>query len=163
MEMFADPNTVIFGKLLLATVLGMFIGTERAVVGKRAGTRTFALVAMGAALFIIISTNVTAQYLGVVNFDPMRVTASIVAGIGFIGAGLIVFREKALRGLTTAAGLWVAAAVGVAVGYGMYAIAIFASVLTLIVFTLLWFFEYQMKKWFAPSESYNEREDMDDE
>jgi putative Mg2+ transporter-C (MgtC) family protein len=151
-EQFSDPNLIIFGKLLLAAVLGILIGTERAIVGKRAGTRTFALVSMGACLFIIISSNVTSQYLGIVNFDPMRVTAGIITGIGFIGAGMIVFREQLLRGLTTAAGLWVAAAVGIAVGYNMYAVAIFTSVLTLMIFTLLWFFEFKMKQYFATSE-----------
>jgi len=110
-EQFTDPNLIIFGKLILAAILGVMIGTERAVAGKRAGTRTFALVALGACLLTIISSNVTSQYLGIVNFDPMRVTAGIVTGIGFIGAGMIVFREHLLRGLTTAAGLWVAAAV----------------------------------------------------
>jgi putative Mg2+ transporter-C (MgtC) family protein len=152
-EQFSDPNLIIFGKLLLASVLGILIGTERAIVGKRAGTRTFALVALGACLLTVISSNVTSQYLGVVNFDPMRVTAGIVTGIGFIGAGMIVFREHLLRGLTTAAGLWVAAAVGIAVGFNMYAVAIFTSVLTLMIFTILWFFEFKMKQYFATSES----------
>ena len=149
---FADPTLVIFGKLLLATVLGMLIGTERAVVGKRAGTRTFALVALGSALFVIISTNVNAQYLGFVNFDPMRVLASIVTGVGFIGAGLIIFRSDLLRGLTTASGLWVSAAVGAATAFGMYAVAVFTSILTIVIFTLLWFFEFYMKKFFATKE-----------
>ena len=163
---FADPNMVVFLKLLVAAVLGMVIGTERAIVGKRAGTRTFALVALGSCLFVIISTNITSQYLGIVNFDPMRVTAAIVTGIGFIGAGLIVFREHVLRGLTTAAGLWVSAAVGVAVGYGMYSIAVFASVLTLVIFTLMWFFEHAMKRWFATYQAVqvvdDERDDIDE-
>jgi len=148
-EHFADPNIVIFGKLLLASVLGILVGTERAVVGKRAGTRTFALVALGSCLFTVISTNVTSQYIGIVDFDPMRVTAGIITGVGFIGAGMIVFREQLLRGLTTAAGLWVAAAVGIAVGFGMYAIAVFTSILTLSIFTLLWFFEFKAKQVFA--------------
>ncbi|PIR86456.1 hypothetical protein COU13_00865, partial [Candidatus Kaiserbacteria bacterium CG10_big_fil_rev_8_21_14_0_10_43_70] len=70
-------------------------------------------------------------------------------GVGFIGAGMIVFREQLLRGLTTAAGLWVAAAVGIAVGYGMYAVAVFTTILTLAIFTLMWFFEFKMKQFFA--------------
>lgn len=147
-ETFADPTLILFGKLLLAMVLGMLVGTERAIVGKRAGTRTFALVALGSCAFIVVSTNVNDTYLGLVNFDPMRVTAAIVAGIGFIGAGLIVFRQSTLRGLTTAAALWVSAAIGVAVGYGMYSTAIFVSVLVLATFTLLWFFEEWMKRTF---------------
>lgn len=162
LEHFADPNVVIFGKLLLASVLGMLVGTERAVVGKRAGTRTFALVALGACLFTVISVNVTSQYIGIVDFDPMRVTAGIVTGVGFIGAGMIVFREQLLRGLTTAAGLWVAAAVGIAVGYGMYVIAIFTALLTLAIFTLLWFFEFKMKQVFAARNISGSGQGLDD-
>jgi putative Mg2+ transporter-C (MgtC) family protein len=167
-EQFADPNLIIFGKLLLAAVLGILIGTERAIVGKRAGTRTFALVALGACMFTVISTNVTSQYLGIVNFDPMRTTAGIITGIGFIGAGMIVFRQQYLRGLTTASGLWVAASVGIAVGFGMYSVAVFTTVLTLVIFTLLWFFEYKMKELFsakapATSKENDKKEEDTDE
>lgn len=162
-EQFADPNLIIFGKLLLAAVLGILVGTERAIVGKRAGTRTFALVALGACLFTIISTNVTSQYLGIVNFDPMRTTAGIIVGVGFIGAGMIVFREQYLRGLTTASGLWVSAAVGIAVGYGMYSVAVFTTVVTLIIFTLLWFFEYKMKELFSTKAPATVEKSGDDE
>jgi len=161
-EHFADPNMVIFGKLLLATVLGIVVGTERAVVGKRAGTRTFALVALGACLFTVISTNVTSQYIGITDFDPMRVIAGIITGVGFIGAGMIVFREQLLRGLTTAAGLWVAAAVGIAVGFGMYAVAVFTAVLTLLIFTLMWFFEFKMKQLFAAKHIPDPNKGFDD-
>lgn len=140
-EPFADPSMIIFGKLALATFLGMLIGAERAMAGKRAGTRTVALVALGACLFTIISTYVTNEYLGLVNFDPMRVAAAIITGIGFIGAGLIIFRGDKVHGLTTAAGLWVSAGVGIAVGYGMYAISVFVTVLVLLVFTAVWFLE----------------------
>jgi len=147
-EQLADPNLVILGKLALAAFLGILIGTERAVVGKRAGTRTFGLVAMGACLFMVTSLAVNSTYLGLVNFDPMRVAAAIVTGIGFLGAGLIIFRENSLRGLTTAAGLWVAAGVGIAVGAGLYVIAVYATILTLIIFTVFWFVEDRLKKWF---------------
>ncbi len=141
-SIFFDPTFVVFGKLLLAVLLGMLIGTERSVIAdKWAGTRTYALVALGACLFSIISTQVTAGYLGYVNFDPMRVVAGIITGIGFLGAGIIIFKENTLQGLTTAAGLWVSAGIGVAVGYGLYAIAIFTSILTLIIFTVLWLVE----------------------
>ena len=168
LEQFADPNLIIFGKLLLAAILGVLIGTERAIVGKQAGTRTFALVALGACLFTIISTNVTSQYLGIVNFDPMRTTAGIIVGVGFIGAGMIVFREHYLRGLTTASGLWVSSAVGIAVGFSMYSVAIFTTVITLVIFTLLWFFEFKMKEWFsakapvALEKKHNSEKDTDE-
>lgn len=139
---FFNPTIVVFGQLLLAVVLGMLIGTERSVVAdKQAGTRTYALVALGACLFSIISIQVNSNYLGLVNFDPMRVAAGIITGIGFLGAGVIIFKENTLQGLTTAAGLWVSAGIGVAVAYELYAISIFTTLLTLTVFTALWYAE----------------------
>ena len=142
---FFNSTFVLFGQLLLAVVLGMILGTERSVVAdKQAGTRTYALVALGACLFSIISIQVTTGYLGLVSFDPMRVLAGIITGIGFLGAGVIIFKDSTLRGLTTAAGLWVSAGIGVAVGYSLYAIAIFTTILTLFVFTVLWFVETKL-------------------
>src|SRR3989338_1971489 len=127
-EQFIDPMLVTFGKLFLAALLGAVIGTERAVLAHRAaGTRTFALVSLGACLFVVSFLYVDTVYLGYSNFDPGRVGAAVVQGVGFIGAGIIIFRGTTVHGVTTAAGLWVSAAVGVAVGFGMYTIAIFAS------------------------------------
>lgn len=138
--------TTLFIQLTLAAVLGLIIGGERTISGKVAGMRTFALVSLGSCLFTITSVLVTEQYLGLVSFDPMRVAAGIVSGIGFIGAGLILFKENALRGLTTAAGLWVVGAVGIAVGFQLYAIAIFSTVLTLFIFTAVWFIEEYIRR-----------------
>jgi len=143
-----DPTLVTFGQLLLAALLGMLIGTERVAAGKKAGTRTFALVALGSCLFILTSIEVTQLFLGIVNFDPMRMAAGIVQGIGFIGAGLFILRDNALHGLTTAAGLWVACGVGMAVGFGLYSIALFTTFLTLLVFTLVWRFEGWLRRLF---------------
>ncbi|MEX0652306.1 MAG: MgtC/SapB family protein [Candidatus Paceibacterota bacterium] len=146
---FFSSTIVIFGQLILAILLGTILGTERSVVAnKRAGTRTYALVALGSCLFSVISIQVTSQYLGLVNFDPMRVTAGIITGIGFLGAGIIIFKDSTLQGLTTAAGLWVSAGIGVAVAFGLYAIAIFTTILTLLVFTVLWFVEHKLDKAF---------------
>ena len=148
--LFMDPNIVMFGKLFLAMVLGGLIGTERAVLAKQsAGTRTFGLVSLGAALFVVVSNYVTTAYLGVLNFDPMHVAAAIVTGIGFIGGGVIIFHKEALHGTTTAAGLWIAAGVGVAVGFGMYAVATFATILALLMFTGMWYIENRFKHWFT--------------
>lgn len=142
---FSNPTLIIFGQLLLAVLLGVILGTERSVIAdKQAGTRTYALVALGSCLLSIISISVTSQYLGLVTFDPMRVVAGIVTGIGFLGAGVIIFKDDTLQGLTTAAGLWVSAGIGIAVGYGLYAIAIFTTILTLLVFTSLWYFEHRL-------------------
>ncbi len=135
----------LFLNLAVAAGLGLVLGFERTIAGKRAGMRTFALVSLSAALFVVVSILINDMFLGRVNFDPMRVPAAIISGIGFIGAGLILFRENALRGLTTAAGLWVAAGVGVASGFGLYAIAIFTTLLTLFIFTAVWFVEYYVK------------------
>lgn len=147
---FIDTNTVMFGKLVLAMVLGGIIGTERAVIARQAaGTRTFGLVAMGACLFVLSGNAIDGTLLGIVNFDPARVAAGIVQGIGFLGAGLIIFRGETLHGVTTAAGLWIVAAIGTAVGLGLYQVASFATLLTLIMFTGMWYVENRFKQWFS--------------
>lgn len=148
-ESFFDPNIVIFGKLFLAMVLGGIIGTERAVLAKQAaGTRTFGLVSLGACLFVVTGSFVDTAYLGILSFDPLRVAAAIIMGIGFLGGGLIIFRGDSLHGVTTAAGLWIAAGIGMAVGFGMYSVAIFATLLSLIMFTGMWYVENRFKHWF---------------
>jgi len=147
---FIDPTYIIFAKLILALVLGGTIGTERAVIARQAaGTRTFGLVALGACLLIITANYGNTAYLGILNFDPMRVAAAIVMGVGFISGGVIIFRGDSLHGVTTAAGLWIAAAVGIAVGFGMYAVAIFSSLLVLGVFWGMWYLENRFKHWFT--------------
>jgi putative Mg2+ transporter-C (MgtC) family protein len=148
---FTDTTSVMCIKLILAMLLGGLIGTERsALAGQPAGTRTFSLVSMGAALFVIVSNYVDLAYVGVESFDPMHIAAGIVTGVGFIGGGIIVTRGGTTHGITTAAGLWIAAAVGVAVGFGLYAIATFASILALIVFTGMWYIEDRFKHTLAP-------------
>ncbi len=135
----------LFLQLLIAMILGMSLGAERAIAGKTAGMRTYALVSLGACLFIIISTVVAQTLIGITNVDPLRVMSGIITGVGFIGAGLIIVRESSVRGITTAAGLWVAAGVGVATGYKLYILATFTTILTLFVFSILWFVESRLK------------------
>jgi putative Mg2+ transporter-C (MgtC) family protein len=150
MENLIFPNTdlAILAQLVLALVLGMVIGAERSIAGKTAGMRTYALVSLGSCLFVVISAVMTGAFLGVATLDPLRMASSVIVGVGFIGAGIIIFRGAELRGLTTAAGLWVAAGVGMAVGYKLYLIAVFATALTLFAFTVLWVIEeYVEKKW----------------
>lgn len=135
----------IFIQLTVALLLGSLLGFERLLAGKDAGMRTFGLVSVGACLFIIISEIVIRDYTTLYSFDPLRIASSIVTGVGFIGAGLIIFQHE-LKGLTTAAALWVAAAIGVAVGFSLYTIAAFTTFLTLFVCVGLWFLERYLEK-----------------
>ena len=114
-------------RLFIAGLLGGLIGFEREFRAKEAGLRTHFLVALGSALFMLIS-----QYAFTGRFDAARVAAQVVSGIGFIGAGVIIFQKNSVRGVTTAAGLWVAGAIGLACGAGMYAIAAAATLMTII-------------------------------
>jgi len=131
-------------RLALAGVLGALVGLEREIRGRQAGFRTNLLVALGCALVMIVSisfvyhpwshaTNVN------VNVDPARVAYGVMSGIGFLGAGVIIKHDGAIRGLTTAAGLWCVAAIGLACGLGLYFIAVMAA---LIVLGVLWFLDH---------------------
>ncbi|HEY4525163.1 MAG TPA: MgtC/SapB family protein [Candidatus Paceibacterota bacterium] len=146
---FVDPTFIEFVKLLTALFLGGVIGTERAIFAHQpAGTRTFGLVAMGACLFVVISNYVTSYYIGVADVQPLYMAAGIITGIGFLGGGLIIFRGGGLHGVTTAAGLWITAAIGMSVGFGMFAVALFTTILALIMFTGMWYVENTFKHWF---------------
>lgn len=149
-----EPTSVQFFKLITAMLLGGLIGTERAILAKQAaGTRTFGLVALGACLFVLTGIQVDSQFLGLVNLEPMQMAGAIVTGIGFIGGGLIIFRHDALHGVTTAAALWIAAGIGIACGFGMLAVAIFVTILTLVMFTGMWYIEHTFKSWFESTQS----------
>ncbi|MEX0710330.1 MAG: MgtC/SapB family protein [Chloroflexota bacterium] len=121
------------GRLALGLVLGAIIGFERELHRQPAGFRTHSLVALGAALFTIIS----AYGFAGAAVDPTRIAAQIVSGIGFIGAGTILQYRGNIRGLTTAASLWSVAAVGMAAGAGMLAMAAIGTVLIVVVLALL--------------------------
>jgi len=122
------------------------LGIERVLAHKTAGMRTYALVSLGAALFVVMSVSVVKDFSGISNYDPLRVASQIVVGLGFLGAGVIIFRGERLSGLTTAAGLWVSGAIGAAAGFGLYAIAGFTTLLVLFIFSALWFLEKEIKK-----------------
>ena len=143
-------------RLGLALLFGALIGVERVRAGKKAGIRTLALVSMGSALFVVISELVVAQY-GHYDLDPLRVTAQIVTGIGFLGAGMIIFKGDHVSNLTTAAGVWVAAAIGVATGFGMYSIAVAVTVLVIVTFTVMWDVEVYLKKRFGIAEDLDKK------
>lgn len=140
------PQFEIFFQLFLAALLGSVIGLERGFRGRAAGMRTYALVSLGAALFSVISMNAFPDFVGSTGFDPSRIISQIVVGIGFLGAGLMVFRTETPLGLTTAAALWVAAAVGVAVGVKMYSIASFTTFLVVTILYFLLKIEFRLYK-----------------
>ncbi len=126
---------ILIFRLVAAGLLGGLIGMEREFRAKEAGVRTHFIVALGSALFMIISEF---AFEGK-QHDAARVAAQVVSGIGFIGAGVIIFQRNVVRGVTTAAGLWVAAAIGLACGDGMYPVAIAATLLTVLCLEMMHF------------------------
>lgn len=131
------PELQTLFKLTLGLVFGAAIGLEREAHDRPAGLRTFSLVCVGSTLIMIVSISLRELVPGGVGVDPGRIAAQVVTGIGFLGAGTILHEGASIRGLTTAAGLWVVAAIGLAVGAGFYTPAAAATVLTLITLTLL--------------------------
>jgi len=123
-------------RLTLAAVLGGAIGFERELRDREAGLRTHLLVCLGSALFTIVSAYGFREFLTsgdqVIRADPTRIAAQIVTGIGFLGAGAIIRQGLSVRGLTTAATLWVAAAIGIAAGAGYYSGAVLGTVVTIV-------------------------------
>lgn len=148
-----DPNVNILGaifKLLLSLLLGAVVGLERRHKGQIAGMRTFALISMGATLAMLVSIYIPQEYMGLKNGDPGRIAAQVISGIGFLGAGAIIQMKGSVRGLTTAAGIWMTACIGLAVGAGMYVIAVAACLL--IIFVLM-FLESLEKRLFKGGEA----------
>lgn len=129
-------------RLFVAAMLGGVIGLEREYRAKEAGFRTHFLVALGSGLFMILSQFGFNDVLGhyeQVSLDPSRIASQVVTGIGFIGAGTIIFQKHVVRGLTTAAGLWVTSAIGMTAGAGMYVLSIATTVLVLLCLEALYF------------------------
>ncbi len=114
------PITTITGRLGLAAVLGLLVGIERERREHAAGMRTHAVVSVASALIMLVSAyGFPERERDMINFDPMRIAAQVVSGIGFLGAGVIIFRRNVVHGLTTAASVWAVAGVGLAVGGGL--------------------------------------------
>lgn len=132
-------------KLLLSMVLGAVVGFERKRKGQMAGVRTFSLIAMGASLAMILSIYVPQEYLGLKNGDPGRIAAQVITGIGFLGAGAIIQMKGSVRGLTTAAGIWMVATIGMAVGVGMYWLSVIATLLILFILVQLESIEHRIR------------------
>ncbi len=127
-------------RVFIAALLGGMIGFEREYRAKEAGLRTHFLVAMGSALFMIVSQYGFNAVLGTsITLDPSRVAAQVVSGIGFIGAGTIIFQKHVIKGLTTAAGLWVTSAIGLACGSGLYLLSVASTLLVLLCLETIFF------------------------
>lgn len=125
-------------RLVVAAICGALVGLEREVHGRAAGLRTHMMVAVGAALTTLIGV-FNVECLGVSWADPMRIGAQVISGIGFLGAGTILFKKgnSQITGLTTAAGLWATAAIGLAVGVGFYEGAFCCAILAMLFFTII--------------------------
>jgi len=135
------------GRLLIALGLGLAIGAERTARGGNVGLRTYGLIALGASVFVVASLLVSQEYVDATNFDPLRVAAQIVVGVGFLGAGVIYTNAtNVTRGLTTAAGMWVAAAIGMAAGFGLYTVAAATTIFVIFTFSTLQTIEYRYLK-----------------
>jgi putative Mg2+ transporter-C (MgtC) family protein len=147
MHILTEANTLdILLRLAIAMLFGMAIGAERILAHKSAGMRTYALVSMGAALFVTVSHLATQFYQNIGGYNPSQIPAAVITGVGFLGTGLMVWRDQTLAGLTTATGLWISAGIGLAVGFGFYMLGLIATLLTLFIFIVIWFVEQGLKK-----------------
>lgn len=146
----------IFIRLIVAALLGILIGTERSLAHKMAGMRTFSLIALAAALFSVIAEQVALTSTPISSIALANVLATVISGIGFIGTGLIFLthdrKQNHMNGLTTAAGLWATAGVGMACGLGYYILATFAAVLAIIILGIVSLFEEKVEKAVASTE-----------
>ena len=131
-------------RLIISMLLGMVIGAERKRKGQTAGIRTFSLISMGACLAMLLSIYVPQEYMGLKNGDPGRIAAQVITGIGFLGGGAMIQMRGTVKGLTTAAGIWITAIIGMAVGIGMYLVSFTATCLVLIA--LIAFEQYSKRK-----------------
>jgi putative Mg2+ transporter-C (MgtC) family protein len=141
----------VLGKLFVAAILGGIIGWERHKRGRPAGLRTHLLVCIGVTLMMLVSEHIFLKYQGyghdsVLRIDPARIAAQVVTGIGFLGAGTIMRSRTSIRGLTTAASLWVVAGIGLAVGSGFILPAVFTTIIAIAILTLNSLVEKKMKR-----------------
>lgn len=152
-EEFGHPTytsfPVIVARLLLAAIFGAVIGFEREWRNRPAGLRTHILVCVGAAVFALLTIEIVHAPLfdrEEARFDPIRMIEATTAGVAFLAAGIVIFARGEVHGLTTGAGMWLAGAIGVACGLGLWQVALIATILTLIVLALLYGFERSLEK-----------------
>lgn len=143
-QIFTGQNLFFIERLGFAMLLGMAIGAERIIAHKTAGMRTYSLVAMGSALFVIISEMIIEMHPGLDN-NPSQIPSLVISGVGFLGTGLMIWKDSKLFGLTTATSIWVAAGIGIACGFGFFELAVLATILTLFIFVVLWFLENRLR------------------
>lgn len=132
-------------RLLVAALLGLAMGFERSLSGKHAGMRTYALVSLGSCLFVLAGVIASFELSMFSGVNPLAVASNVVVAIGFLGVGLTVFRGDHPVELTTAAGLWVSAGVGMACGFGLYILAAASAILGLVIFTLFSRVEHRLR------------------
>jgi putative Mg2+ transporter-C (MgtC) family protein len=133
-------------RLIIATILSALIGVERQVHGKAAGIRTNALVGLGSAAMTLSGILIAASSTSSTVVDPTRMASIIIQGIGFIGAGAIIQASGAVRGLTTAATLWVVAGIGIACGFGLWEVALMVTLLVLILLIIFRYIDAEAEK-----------------
>lgn len=148
MHMLNEWNILV--RLVLAAVFSGAIGFEREFHGRSAGFRTHILLCVGSSLIMLTSMHMFDIYEGMIPVDPGRIAAGVITGIGFLGAGTIMHFKSSIRGLTTAASLWVVAGIGLAVGSGMYYAAAITTILTLVALMIFSRLEHAMirKDWY---------------
>lgn len=139
-------NEDVIIKLLLAVIVGGFTGYEREKSNQFAGFRTHILVSIGSCITSIIALDLFTKYSGTSTMDPARLPAQVLSGIGFLGAGAILKNSNGIRGLTTAAGIWTTACIGIAIGYGQYVLGISAWLLMIATLYILKNFDKLISK-----------------
>lgn len=139
-------NQEVIIKLILAVIVGGFTGYEREKSNQFAGFRTHILVAIGSCITSIIALELFTKYSSISTMDPARLPAQVLSGIGFLGAGAILKNSNGIRGLTTAAGIWTTACIGIAIGYGQYAAGIVAWLLVMATLYILKNFDKVISK-----------------
>ncbi len=159
MVLFDSTLLLFIAKITLAMILGLLLGLERIYAHKTVGLRTYALASAATCFFVTISLYIGANVaISGDSFSPAQIAAAVITGIGFLGAGLIFFKDDHVQNLTTAAGLWMCAGIGMAVGFGMWREAIFATVLTFFVLGVLSTVERYIRLNFFPDPKFENKE-----
>lgn len=154
---FDAPFLLFIARLSLAMVLGLLLGLERVYAHKTAGMRTYALVALASAGFVSVSLFL-GEHFGNALFSPHFIPGEIIVGVGFLGAGLIIFKDGHIENLTTSGGLWVCAGIGMMCGFGMVREAVFMALITFFVLGVLAVFEKKIRLYYFPDPLFEEQQ-----